>query len=947
MSQSTPSPCCAPIGPINPLSDAVLDAIAGGELLPHLLNAGAPDSIDLRALNSAPPDDSTGDSLQPLAKAELPAGSATVPTEPFVARSVAASPPGGVFASGELGAASPLPSSLSPELALENHTLLVNAAASVGSAVPQIHETQLLYAPQHKQVALHQAYNIIKHGLLSKINAQALPHLAALLEDGEKPGQVPPEALLARWINKNVDDYLQQHPQDRRRLPTDHIVNDALVGDITAQLAMALHQVAKEPLFSIGSTILPTVPIVEAIGSAPPQSGAWGQHGAMDPVALESAAAPTQPVAPQPAGVAPPSSWPVESSQAAHERLPTSAGGAGGMAVPRGIGPGLIHLTNDPSLAHSSANMPTVSSVPAVAPGPVAAGDASSSGWARDPLASTLERGLPTTAVVPQLAAGAAGDAPAGGEGHGSSALAMPLQQAIVPTTVQMPLAAAHAGEGLPETFWRASPGARAKQVIDHAVAAGGAKIFAVAPSDLTEPRPRMQQCFVASVVDALGAGGGEEGELDTYEEETNDSAEARVFKNWAASLGLKLNMKDLYADSCSGIVLLKVMDRLEPGAVDWGRVEGTPKNKYETVANCNYAVKVAKELGLKLTGISGQDISEGKEKLMLAVWWQLMRKDFMQFLDDLDMDQAFVLSWANAQVARSGADMQLSRFGDPAIKSGVFLLQLMRAVAPKAIKEDLIRPGHSELDRQLNAKLAISTAHKMGARVFCGWQDILEARPKLMLSMVAAIMSVYLKTNDLTKDDVLREVRRGSVALDSMRASQRGSSESLGERTASTLAGKLAQAWARPHVAPRARLNEAEASKVLAWSKPHAIIESVRRNLEEDRLEDPGKSKAAQIRERASATPRAERGTVKRSEMSKSFATKVKRAKALAVTSRPFAPGLDPMPSARVAIAVDIPPAVGLPAGEPPLPTARGGAPLQPAEKPPVQDAFVVSLEI
>ena len=38
-----------------------------------------------------------------------------------------------------------------------------------------------------------------------------------------------------------------------------------------------------------------------------------------------------------------------------------------------------------------------------------------------------------------------------------------------------------------------------------------------------------------------------------------------------------------------------------------------------------------------------------------------------------------------------------------------------MRAVAPKAIKEDLIRPDHSELDRQLNAKLAISTAHKMG----------------------------------------------------------------------------------------------------------------------------------------------------------------------------------------------------------------------------------------
>jgi len=176
-------------GPINPLGDAVLHKIADGELLGSLLAQNAPDAIDLRALNAAP----TG-------------------------------------------------SALTPELALENHTLLVNAAASVGAAVPQIHETQLLYAPENKQVALQQAYNIIKNGLLSKINAATVPFLAQLLEDGEKPGQVPPEALLSRWINKNVEDYLMQHPQDRRRLPADHVVSEALDGDITTQLAMALHQ---------------------------------------------------------------------------------------------------------------------------------------------------------------------------------------------------------------------------------------------------------------------------------------------------------------------------------------------------------------------------------------------------------------------------------------------------------------------------------------------------------------------------------------------------------------------------------------------------------------------------------------------------------------------------------------------------------------------------------
>ena len=99
------------------------------------------------------------------------------------------------------------------------------------------------------------------------------------------------ELLLMRLLVLNCDDSKVWNREDGEFTEKELRARfDALDGDITAQLAMALHQVAKEPLFSIGSTILPTVPIVEAIGSAPPQSGAWGQHGAMDPVALGSAA---------------------------------------------------------------------------------------------------------------------------------------------------------------------------------------------------------------------------------------------------------------------------------------------------------------------------------------------------------------------------------------------------------------------------------------------------------------------------------------------------------------------------------------------------------------------------------------------------------------------------------------------------------------------------------
>lgn len=83
-----------------------------------------------------------------------------------------------------------------------------------------------------------------------------------------------------------------------------------------------------------------------------------------------------------------------------------------------------------------------------------------------------------------------------------------------------------------------------------------------------------------------------------------------------------------------------------------------------------------------------------------------------------------------------------------------------MSAVAPEAVNPDMIKPGLSPFDQQLNAKLAISTAHKMGARIFCGWQDI-EARPKLMLSMMAAVMAIAFQKRATTKQDVLNQVAR------------------------------------------------------------------------------------------------------------------------------------------------------------------------------------------
>ena len=48
------------------------------------------------------------------------------------------------------------------------------------------------------------------------------------------------------------------------------------------------------------------------------------------------------------------------------------------------------------------------------------------------------------------------------------------------------------------------------------------------------------------------------------------------------------------------------------------------------------------------MVGIGGKDIAEGLPKLTLAVVWQLMRADVLQFLESLGFDEKDILKWAN-----------------------------------------------------------------------------------------------------------------------------------------------------------------------------------------------------------------------------------------------------------------------------------------------------------
>lgn len=102
----------------------------------------------------------------------------------------------------------------------------------------------------------------------------------------------------------------------------------------------------------------------------------------------------------------------------------------------------------------------------------------------------------------------------------------------------------------------------------------------------------------------------------------------------WVNSLNIPgIHVNNLFEDIKDGIVLLKVLDRVEPGCVDWKKVEMKPNHRIKKNHNANYAVDIGKNMKFSLVGIGGIDLVDGNKKLALALIWQMVRKHTLQVL--------------------------------------------------------------------------------------------------------------------------------------------------------------------------------------------------------------------------------------------------------------------------------------------------------------------------
>ncbi|EYC08987.1 hypothetical protein Y032_0063g3467 [Ancylostoma ceylanicum] len=237
----------------------------------------------------------------------------------------------------------------------------------------------------------------------------------------------------------------------------------------------------------------------------------------------------------------------------------------------------------------------------------------------------------------------------------------------------------------------------------------------------------------------------------EIVEEVIEETREEKTYRNWMNSMGVNPYVNWLYSDLQNGVIIFQLYDIIRPGIVQWKRVVRVfhkLRGMMDQIQNCNYAVELGKQLRFSLVGIQGKDIYDGNQTLTLALVWQLMRAYTLTVLaqctqsgDSLPADKDIV-AWVNQKLASCGKSSSIRSFQDPCISDARVVLDLIDAIKPNVIDHSLIKSDGSLDSNMENAKYAITCGRKIGAKIYALPEDIVEVKPKMVMTVFACLMA-------------------------------------------------------------------------------------------------------------------------------------------------------------------------------------------------------------
>ncbi|XP_051768913.1 plastin-1 isoform X1 [Ctenopharyngodon idella] len=275
-----------------------------------------------------------------------------------------------------------------------------------------------------------------------------------------------------------------------------------------------------------------------------------------------------------------------------------------------------------------------------------------------------------------------------------------------------------------------------------------------VTPRDVVAGNHKLNMAFVANLFNMYPALNRPTSNGIDYAIE-GETREDRTFRNWMNSLGVSPHVNHLYSDLHDGLIILQLYERIQV-PVDWTRVNKPPYpilgSNMKKLENCNYAVALGKkEAKFSLVGIGGENINEGSAMHTLALVWQLMSRYTLKVLSDIGegeiVTDQIIINWVNKTLKQGGKDSYINSFKDKSISTSLPVIDLIDTIMPKAIKYEMVKSGEMTPEDKLNnAKYAISVARKIGVKVYALPDDLVEVKPKMVMTVFACLMGRSLK---------------------------------------------------------------------------------------------------------------------------------------------------------------------------------------------------------
>ena len=288
----------------------------------------------------------------------------------------------------------------------------------------------------------------------------------------------------------------------------------------------------------------------------------------------------------------------------------------------------------------------------------------------------------------------------------------------------------------------------RAKKVIDNSKKLGAESY--ITPEDIVAGNSKLNTLFVASIFNAY-PGLEPATDEEKYEaaklldDDIEGAREERAFRMWINSLGLNddngepIHINNLYEESKDGILLLRTLEKIKPGVVNWKIVDKKANNPFKKTVNCNEVIDASKKSKYHIVGIGGGDIRDGNKKYILAIVWQMMRAHSLQVIGGKTEEE--LITWGNERVDEN---LRVKSLKDKKLGNSLYFINIMKSIEPRSINWDIVvTDKEDDESKQNNAKYAISIARKLGATVFLVWEDIAEVKSKLLLTFLASLFEV------------------------------------------------------------------------------------------------------------------------------------------------------------------------------------------------------------